>query len=87
MLISPATASAAEIDQGRIEGQIVNDTKNGGSVDNQEVILTTYLGDEEMETVSTTTDSDGFFRFSDLSTESGRGNRYFARGRVLTVYQ
>jgi hypothetical protein len=70
LLLSPIV-SAAENDQGRIEGLIVNDTKNGGSVDNQEIVLTIYLGDEEMETVSTTSDGDGFFLFADLSTETG----------------
>ena len=72
ILLSPASVSAAEIGQGTIEGQVINDTENGGSVDSQEVILTTYLGEEEMETESTTTDSDGFFRFSEISTEPGR---------------
>ena len=71
ILLSPASVSAAEIDQGTIEGQIINDTENGGSVDSQEVILTTYLGEEEMETESTTTASDGFFRFLEISTEPG----------------
>ena len=71
LLLAPTSVSAAEIGQGTIEGQVINDTENGGSVDSQEVILTTYLGEEEMETESTTTDSDGFFRFSELSTEPG----------------
>ena len=71
LLLSPASVYAAEIGQGTIEGQIINDTENGGSVDSQEVILTTYLGEEEIETESTITDSDGFFRFSELSTEPG----------------
>ncbi len=71
LLLSPASVYAAETGQGTIEGQIINDTENGDSVDSQEVILTTYLGEEEMETESTTTDSDGFFRFSEISTEPG----------------
>lgn len=71
LLLSPISVSAAEIGQGTIEGQVINDTENGGSVDSQEVILTTYLGEEEIETESTTTDSDGFFRFSEISTEPG----------------
>jgi LPXTG-motif cell wall-anchored protein len=71
ILLSPASVSAAEIGQGTIEGQVINDTENGGSVDSQEVILTTYLGEEEMETESTTTASDGFFRFLEISTEPG----------------
>ncbi|MBU2534930.1 MAG: hypothetical protein ABIK32_05715 [Chloroflexota bacterium] len=74
LLLSPASVSAAETGTGTIEGQIINGTENGGSVDSQEVILTTYLGDEEMETESTTTDSDGFFRFSEISTEPGLSN-------------
>ncbi len=72
LLLAPTSVSAAEIGQGTIEGQVINDTENGGSVDSQEVILTTYLGEEEMETESTTTDSDGFFRFLEISTEPGR---------------
>ncbi|NIN35703.1 MAG: hypothetical protein GTO60_11700, partial [Gammaproteobacteria bacterium] len=61
---------AAEIDEGTIEGQVINDTENGGSVDNQEVILTIYLSDAEIGTESTTTDGDGLFRFPELATEA-----------------
>ena len=70
-LLLPASVSAAETGEGIIEGQVINGTENGGTVENQEIILTTYLDGAEVETKSTLTDPDGSFLFSELPTEAG----------------
>ena len=67
----PASVSAAETDEGIIEGQVINGTENGGSVENQEIILAPYLDDIEIETRSTFTDPEGSFLFSELPTGAG----------------
>lgn len=67
----PASVSAAETGEGIIEGQVINGTENGGSVENQEIILTPYLDDIEIETRSTFTDPEGSFLFSELPTGAG----------------
>lgn len=70
-LLLPASVSAAETGEGIIEGQVINGTENGASVENQEIILTPYLDDISVETKSTFTDPEGSFRFSELPTEAG----------------
>ncbi len=67
----PASVSAAETGEGIIEGQLINGTENGGSVENQEIILTPYLDDISIETRSTFTDPEGSFLFSELPTGAG----------------
>ena len=69
--LSPASVSAAETGEGIIEGQLINGTENGGSVENQEIILTPYLDDISIETRSTFTDPEGSFLFSELPTGAG----------------
>ena len=66
-----ASALAAEPGSGMIEGRIVNGTAGGGSVADQEITLTTYLNDAEVDSTTTKTDAEGQFLFDGLSTESG----------------
>ena len=65
------SALAAEPGSGMIEGRIVNGTAGGGSVADQEITLTTYLNDAEVDSTTTKTDAEGQFLFDGLSTESG----------------
>lgn len=63
--------SATESGNGSIEGQVTNGTANGDGVTNLEVVLTTYSGTNEIEKVTSTTNTEGHFAFQGLSTESG----------------
>lgn len=59
--------------QGVIEGQVVNGTVNGGSVEGLTVALHVFVGMEEQPSQTVTTDAEGRFRFVDLSTETDHG--------------
>ena len=56
--------------QGVIEGQVVNGTANGGSVEGLTVTLRVFAGMEEQPSQTSTTDAEGRFRFDGLSTEA-----------------
>ncbi len=56
--------------QGVIEGQVVNGTANGGSVEGLTVTLRVFASMEEQPSQMATTDAEGRFRFDDLSTEA-----------------
>jgi hypothetical protein len=57
-------------DQGVIEGQVVNVTANGGSVESLTVTLRVFAGMEEQPSQTDTTDAEGRFRFEGLITEA-----------------
>ena len=59
--------------QGVIEGQVVNGTADGGSVEGLTVTLHVFRGMEEQPSQTATTDAEGKFRFEELSTEADRG--------------
>ena len=71
----PATALAQG--KGVIQGTVVNGTPGGGSVEGLEVVLRVFQGQNESETLVTTTDAQGQFRFQDL--EVGSEWAYLAR--------
>jgi hypothetical protein len=56
--------------QGVIEGQVVNGTANGGSLEGLTVTLDVFAGTEEQPSQTAITDAEGRFRFEDLSTEA-----------------
>jgi hypothetical protein len=58
--------------QGVIEGQVVNGTADGGSVEGLPVTLRVFVGMEGQSSQTATTDAEGQFRFEDLSTEADR---------------
>ena len=58
--------------QGIIEGQVVNGTANGGSMEGLTVTLRVFMGMEEQTSRTTTTDAEGRSRFEGLSTEADR---------------
>ncbi len=64
-----STALAAEQGDGTVEGQLVNGTANGSSVDAQNVTLKTYQNGDEMFSATAVTDTDGRFSFDGLLTE------------------
>jgi len=59
--------------QGVIEGQVVNGTANGGSVEGLTVTLHVFVNMEEQPSQADVTDAEGRFRFEGLSTEADRG--------------
>ena len=59
--------------QGVIEGQVVNGTANGGSVEGLTVTLHVFAGMEEQTPQTAATDAEGHFRFEGLSTEADYG--------------
>ncbi len=59
--------------QGVIEGQVVNGTANGGSVEGLTVTLHVFAGMEEQPSKTATTGAGGRFRFENLSTEADHG--------------
>ncbi|MBI2288623.1 MAG: hypothetical protein HYU83_06595 [Chloroflexi bacterium] len=71
VLSLPAPVLAAEPGNGTIEGQLVNGTKDGGSVADQVVTLKTYLNDAETGSTTGKTDAQGKFVFTNLATASG----------------
>lgn len=68
-LLLPASALAAETDNGIIEGTIVNGTDGGSSVAGVEITLKIYLNDNEVSSTTTIADAEGNFVFDGLSTE------------------
>jgi len=66
--LAPVHALAQE--QGVIEGQVVNATADGGSVEGLTVTLRVFVGTEEQPSQTATTDAAGHFRFEGLSTEA-----------------
>jgi hypothetical protein len=65
-----ATVHTLAQDQGVIEGQVVNGTANGGSVEGLTVILRVFADMEEQPFQTTTTDAEGRFHFEGLITEA-----------------
>jgi LPXTG-motif cell wall-anchored protein len=65
------SVSAAESGIGIIEGQIVNGTEGGSSVTDQEITLSAYINDTEVDPITTKTGSEGHFVFDSLPTELG----------------
>lgn len=59
--------------QGVIEGQVVNGTANGGSVEGQTVTLHVFVSMEEQPSQTAIADAEGWFRFEGLSTEADYG--------------
>ena len=66
-----APALAAEPGSGTIEGWLVNGTKGGSSVADQDITLKTYFNDAEVSSTTTRSDAEGRFLFDGLSTEPG----------------
>jgi hypothetical protein len=60
-------------DQGVIEGQVVNGTADGGSVEGLAVTLYVFVGMEEQPPRTALTDAEGRFHFENLSTEADHG--------------
>ncbi len=71
-LLCSALIAAQERDpaRGTIRGTIINETPNGASVENQEVILYVQKENSGEETFVAKSDSSGTFAFPDLSTEA-----------------
>jgi hypothetical protein len=71
LLISgiPGIAVAQESGEGTIDGQVINTTRDGGTVEGLKVCLITYVNDELQQTASTSTDKEGKFHFSNLIKE------------------
>jgi hypothetical protein len=66
--LAPVQTFAQE--QGVIEGQVVNGTADGGSLEGLTVTLHVFAGTKEQPSQTATTDAEGQFRFEDLSTEA-----------------
>ncbi len=73
MLSLSTSVLAAEPGSGVIEGRIVNGTAGGSSVADQDITLTTYLNEAEVDAITAKTDAEGRFVFDGLSTEPGYG--------------
>lgn len=71
ILSSVAPVLAAEPGKGIIEGVVVNGTMGNSSIPDQEVTLTTYLNNNEVDSASTKTDAEGYFIFKGLLTDTG----------------
>ena len=71
LLISglPVMALAQESADGVINGQVINGTEGGSSVDEIEVTLITYVDGMMAETRTAKTDEEGKFQFDDVATE------------------
>ena len=65
-----APVHALAQDQGVIEGQVVNGTANGGSVEGLTVTLRVFAAMEEQPSQTDVTDAEGRFRFEGLITEA-----------------
>ncbi|HEY32071.1 MAG TPA: hypothetical protein G4O10_03060 [Dehalococcoidia bacterium] len=66
-LVLPGNVSAQGIEQGVIEGQVVNETEGGGSVADLDVALIALVDGEAREILTDITDGEGKFRFTDIS--------------------
>ncbi|TET63308.1 carboxypeptidase regulatory-like domain-containing protein [Candidatus Aerophobetes bacterium] len=75
ILLSTAVSAVEDHDSpgGTIKGTIINETRSGSSVENQEVTLHVERGNSEMESVTAKSDSSGNFEFSNLPTETDYG--------------
>ncbi len=62
---------AAEPGNGTIEGQVINGTAGGSSVAEQNIVLKIYQNDNEVDSTTAETDTEGRFIFDGLSTEPG----------------
>jgi hypothetical protein len=65
----PGIALAQESGEGTIDGRVINDTPDGGTVEGLQVCLITYVNDELQKTATTTTDEEGKFHFRNLMKE------------------
>jgi hypothetical protein len=68
LALTPVTSLAAG--EGVIQGLVVNGTAGGGSVEGLEVTLRVFQDTSEAESLTTTTDAEGQFRFQGLETGS-----------------
>ena len=66
----PGIAAAQNSGNSAIDGQVINETVDGGSVAGLQVYLFAYAGNEMQSTDATTTDEEGKFRFEGLSGEN-----------------
>ena len=62
-------AVAQESNHGIIDGQVINDTPGGGNTAGLQVCLIIYVDNEIQTTITTTTDEEGKFQFSNLARE------------------
>lgn len=67
ILTVPEVVLAEEPAEGVIDGQVINQTEGGGSVDGIHVSLYAYIEEMLGETLTTRTDEAGRFQFTDLS--------------------
>ncbi len=79
--VLPASAYAQEPAKGTISGQVVNDTRGGGSVAGVEITLITYVNDAISETRATVADREGKFQFDDVTVE----HTYLVSARYMGV--
>lgn len=72
LVFCQAPVPALAQDRGVIEGQVLNLTANGGSMEDLTVTLRVFMDMEEQPSQTAITDAEGRFRFEDLSTEANR---------------
>jgi len=72
LLITPSATMAQETGEGIINGQVVNETENGGDVTGLSIFLITLVDETEKHTATAETDEEGKFGFTGLIT----ANRY-----------
>lgn len=70
ILSLPVSALAAEHDNGKIEGEVLNITGAESPVPDHDITLRTYLDNAAVDSTTTKTDALGNFIFEGLSTES-----------------
>jgi hypothetical protein len=70
--------------EGVISGKVVNKTEGGGSIAGLEVVLQTFAHQSPGETLKTTTDQDGSFRFEKLVTASNYSYQAAVKYRDVT---
>lgn len=81
LVMLPVTAYAQEPIVGTINGQVFNETEDGGDVAGVEVTLVTYVDDIMAETKTIHADSQGKFQFKNVDTE----NSYLVYVRYMKV--
>jgi len=77
----PVTALAQESAGGVINGQVINDTEDGGSVAGIDVALIKYVDDMIAETSATKTDGEGKFQFNNVAME----HEYLVSAKYMEV--
>ena len=82
ILTVPEVVLAEEPAEGVIDGQVINQTEGGGSVDGIHVSLYAYIEEMLGETLTTRTDEAGRFQFTDLSV----GYKYLISRLTTTVW-